>query len=200
MGAWRQPRSLGVADSLFEELLRKRMDTMASLFGEPFEVEGSDIEEAIKVSFTVPVNQDSPDFGDRNINLQGKMVTQHGAIRIVVAELRLPRPLDPKSIHSYASTRAHYASLQVGVAYQVSRETPLMPEFEPSDPLAAIAQMKRLPPSSLILVAEVRNNRDRPWYRVVASEPGGRPLGEGWINSAALIGQELRATSWPKSQ
>jgi hypothetical protein len=62
-----------------------------------------------------------------------------------------------------------------------------MPEFEPADPIAAIAAIRQLEPRGEFTVVEVRTHRNAPWYRVRTR------IGEGWINSTALLGQELRA-------
>ena len=86
---------------------------------------------------------------------------------------------------------ASYDTLQIGSFYRISRESPLMPEFEPTDPLGAIARMISLPASSTILIREKRYKRGTPWYRTEAYGLKGTRIGEGWINSIALMGQRL---------
>jgi hypothetical protein len=83
-------------------------------------------------------------------------------------------------------------TLQEGIAYRLSRETPLCAERHPSDPLAALATMQGIAPGGVILVLQAdRSTTWAPWYRVRASDATGGHIGEGWVNSGALVGQEL---------
>ena len=80
-------------------------------------------------------------------------------------------------------------SLRVGQVLQVSKETPLMPELEPADPMAALQRMRRLPLRTTIKVLRVTMKQQTPWYFVEAKSPSKASLGSGWINSVALMGQ-----------
>jgi len=80
-------------------------------------------------------------------------------------------------------------SLRVGQVFQLSEETPLMPELEPADPMAALQRMRRLPPRTTIKVLKLAMKRQTQWYLVEAKSPSKASLGSGWINSIALIGQ-----------
>ena len=71
-----------------------------------------------------------------------------------------------------------------GTTYRAAGEVPLVPEFEPADPMAAIAAIQQLEPGVEFTVLETRMSGSTPWYQVRT------PVGEGWINSTALIGQE----------
>lgn len=64
-----------------------------------------------------------------------------------------------------------------------------MPEVEPADPMSAIARIEYLPPGSQIRVIQTVLKGSNPWYEVRALSSEGSPLGSGWINSLALIGQ-----------
>jgi len=77
--------------------------------------------------------------------------------------------------------------------YTVTRETPLMPEFIPVDPLAAISpeglrRIKRLQERSTFVPIMMRRKRGIPWFYVSASAPDGEHIGKGWVNSTALLG------------
>ncbi|NQS90560.1 hypothetical protein HQ584_12320 [Patescibacteria group bacterium] len=80
-------------------------------------------------------------------------------------------------------------SLRVGQVFQLSKETPLMPELEPADPMAALQKMRRLSPRTTIKVLRVAMKQQTPWYFVEAKSPSKASLGSGWINSIALMGQ-----------
>lgn len=86
---------------------------------------------------------------------------------------------------------ANYQSLKVNVTYAISKETPLAPEFEPSDPLAAISKIKYLQAGSRIRILSIEDKNNFPWYEVQAMSKMGESVGKGWINSTALIGQEI---------
>jgi len=93
------------------------------------------------------------------------------------AEAERRYPLDP--------TR----HLRIGETFTLSERTPLMPEVQPTDPLAALQRVKYLPPGTRITIVSEAARNNTPWYEVRASSPSGRPLGRGWINSLALRGQ-----------
>lgn len=81
-------------------------------------------------------------------------------------------------------------TLVVGRSYVLDRETPLMPDPEPADPMAAIAQMKKIPAGSTFFVVTKRTVAGKPWYEVRTAL--GAPV-SGWFNSTALAGQALEA-------
>ena len=186
VGEWRGPHTVSVPDSAFQRKLQQIIDDMAKI-GDPFDV--ARIEDSITGSFTVPVNQGNPAFGKRNANLRGKMVSKEYGLTVVNGEKKFRKPV---AVTAYLRSRsAHYGSLEVGRSYRLSKETPLMPEFEPRDPLGALSRMRTVPRGSSITVNEVRMKRRYPWYCVSALDPRGRMLGRGWINSMALMGQDI---------
>ena len=77
-------------------------------------------------------------------------------------------------------------SLRVGQLFELSKETPLMPELEPTDPMAALQRMRRLPPRTTIKVLKVSTKHFNQWYFVEARSPSISSLSTGWINGTAL--------------
>ena len=90
-----------------------------------------------------------------------------------------------------AQEYADFQSLKVNQTYSVTKETPLMPEFEPSDPMAAMSNIKYLPVGCRIRILSIRTKLNSPWYEVQAINKSGEVLGRGWVNSTALIGQDI---------
>ena len=88
-------------------------------------------------------------------------------------------------------------SFRVGQKLQLSKATPLMPELNPADPMAALQKMRSLPTRSRISVIGIATKNNTPWYLVEATSASNSPLGKGWINSMALMGQ---AKADPKEQ
>ena len=86
---------------------------------------------------------------------------------------------------------ANYQSLKVNVTYSISKETPLAPQFEPSDPLAAISKIIYLQAGSRIRILSIEDKNNSPWYEVQAMSKMGKSIGKGWINSTALMGQGI---------
>ncbi len=78
----------------------------------------------------------------------------------------------------------YYEHLQVGKKYKLSKETPLMPELEPTNPIAALGEVMYIPAGETIEILQVVIKQGTPWYYVNA-----QGIGEGWISSAALRGQ-----------
>jgi len=81
--------------------------------------------------------------------------------------------------------------LKLGGPYRLPSGAPLMPELNPSDPLAAISKMLRVPPGGSITVISVFKKRGIPWYQVDAYSAANDLIGRGWVNSTALLGQRL---------
>ena len=84
--------------------------------------------------------------------------------------------------------------LGIGKRYRISSETPLMPRFNVRNVhkiVEMIAQIKRMPPGSEFVVDRKKLKRGKPWYYVEAFEPDGMSAGKGWVNSIALIGQDV---------
>lgn len=78
--------------------------------------------------------------------------------------------------------------LEVGKAYQLSKETSLMPELDPADPMSAIERIQILPAGTVIRIASEADRRGTPWYNVRVEGSGH----SGWINSIGLLGQSLK--------
>jgi len=179
VGAWREPRTIKLDHHAWKREIEELQRVLASA-GEPFTV--ARIADDIEISFVVPVNQEPP-FERLNANLTGDAVTQSGNLRIVQREISIHYPIDAKDI---GQTRfADPLGLTSGTTYRASGEVPLGPEIDPSDPIAAIASIRRLSPGEEFTVLEIRRRHNMSRYRVRTR------LGEGWINSTALLGQEI---------
>jgi hypothetical protein len=184
---WRSQQEISISDKVFRHNLQEKMNEMSQL-GMPFQT--STINKQIEVSFVVPINQSNPIFGNRNENLQSALVSPSG-LRTISKEEMINKPLGSK-VANIVATKVSASDLQKGGIYTISKETPLMPEFEPADPTNAITKMKKLPPGSVITVLSIRKKANSPWYQVKAKSAAGQSIGEGWINSIALIGQDIK--------
>jgi hypothetical protein len=146
----------------------------------------------LTISFTVPINQADSRFGPGNRNLVGKKVVPSG-LRVVRSEVKVRYPLGAAA-RPAALEFGSPEALKPGVKYRLSRETPLAPERHPTDPLRAAALIRPMPAGAIISVLSVdHSDQASPWYRVRAANSSGIALGDGWVNSAALIGQEIKA-------
>lgn len=179
IGAWRRSRNIRLDHNRWKDEVEQRQRMLAAA-GEPFTV--SRISDSIEIRFVVPVNQNPP-FEEWNANLTGSVVEQTGDLRVIERDVLLLSPIGAQS-----AGRKRFAAplaLEIRTTYAVSRETPLLPEVEPVDPVKAIEAIRYLKPRGEFTVMEVRVHHDAPWYRVRTR------VGEGWINSTALVGQEL---------
>lgn len=187
IGAWEgRTHRVVVADSSWRDSLRNLQRLMTRM-DDSFTVH--QVEDSIRVGFTVPVNQDDPRFGDWNANLRGKAVEEEDGMHFVRKELAFHQPLGepPRT-----SPWVHYENLQAGRTYKITEAAMLVPAIEPQDPVAAAVAAKRMPGGTSISVKEIRIKDDTPWYRVEAVGPTGRDFGAGWIASAALLGQDVQ--------
>lgn len=184
---WRTERTCSVADSIFLQSLQEQIDTMASL-SMPFEV--AQIADEIEVSYVLPAVQDSPEFGNRNANLRGKMVPASD-IKSIDAVVQIKRPLGQTGNKTPRAQTASHDTLEIGKSYLLSDTTPLMPEFEPAEPLLAIQNRLMLPAGTTLFIHEKREKEGVPWYGVEAFQTNGSSVGKGWINSIALMGQSI---------
>lgn len=189
VGIWEnRTHRVVIDDEQWRKDLRAKQRKLAGTVG-AFQVRR--IEDSVHVGFTVPVNQDDPRFGKANSNLVGDAVRKTG-LRVVREEMALANPLGGQPS---PSPWVGPEDLEVEGSYEVGARTPLMPSFEPRDPLADAAAAVQMPAGSHITVREVRFKDGTPWYRVEAVDPRGESLGTGWVNSTALIGQEVKRTS-----
>jgi hypothetical protein len=102
-----------------------------------------------------------------------------------------PRPSAPAASSAPAAKWLDPNELVVGATYRVSKQTPLCPEIEPADPIAAAAQIKQIPARSTIKIVSSTESGGHAWYQVTACGPAGKALGQGYVNSIALYGQQL---------
>ncbi len=78
-------------------------------------------------------------------------------------------------------------ALVIGRSYVLDRQTALMPDPDPVDPMAALRLVKQVPPGSAFSVLGTRTVSGGLWYQIRTA------LGGGWFNSSALLGQDIKA-------
>jgi len=189
IGKWKSEHSISIADEVWETALKARQEKMSRL-GIGFDV--ASISDKIMVRMVVPINQPDPKFGDQNQNLTGKAVSTKG-IRVVEDEVEIDYPLNAPLVGKSPFPSLNPLELEIGQAYVVSKQTPLMPSHSPADPIAAIQQMKQIPKEGGFKVLEVYKEKNNPWYKVTAFDQSAEQVGTGWINSTALLGQQLNS-------
>jgi hypothetical protein len=192
VGKWKTKQTVMLDNQKWRETLRVEQEKMSRL-GAGFDV--ASISEKVNVCMVVPINQTDPRFGKENVNLSGKRVSEvtFGLFfRGVEEEVELTYPMQSPPVGKSPFPNLDPLNLEKGQAYVVSEQTPLMPEFEPADPLGALQRVKQIPKSGSFKVYEIRKKGSFPWYRVVAIDKNKRKIGSGWINSGALLGQELK--------
>lgn len=189
IGKWKSEHSISIASEDWKTALRVKQEEMSRI-GLGFDV--ASISDKITVSMVVPINQPDPKFGDQNQNLTGKAVRTKG-IRVVEDEIEIDYPLNAPPVGKSPFPSLNPLELEIGQAYVVSKQTPLMSSHSPADPIAAIQQVKQIPKGGGFKVLEVYKEKNNPWYKVTAFNQSTEAIGTGWINSTALLGQQLRA-------
>lgn len=193
VGEWRKPRQISVTHDKFKTDLaeRQRSTALAGIGGDVARVESD-----VVVGFTVPINQPNPAFGPGNSRLTGAAITREGSWRLVKSHVRVPYPLTSQAIATPQWVNLN--TLAIGQAYQLSEQTPLMPELNPVDPLRALAAIKQIPANGTITVRAAAMKDGDPWYRVDARDAAEKQIGVGWVNSVALTGQRLLVVTSPR--
>jgi len=189
IGKWKSEHGISIASEDWKMTLRVKQKEMSRL-GLGFDV--ASISDKIMVSMVVPINQPDPKFGDQNQNLTGKAVRTKG-IRVVEDEIEIDYPLNAPPVGKSPFPSLNPMELKIGQAYVVSKQTPLMSSHSPTDPIAAMQQVKQIPKGGGFKVLEVYKEKNNPWYKVTAFNQSTEEIGAGWINSTALLGQQLRA-------
>lgn len=189
VGKWKSTQKVSVDSKKWKTLLREKQEKMAG-FGIGFDV-GS-ISDNISVSMIVPVRQPDSRFGEKNSKLTGTAVNTSGS-RFVEDEIDIPYPLDSPPTGKSPYPNLDPFELEIGIKYVVEKQTPLMPHHSPSDPVAALNKIKQIPQNGNFKVLDKFNKRSLVWYQVVAYDKRNSKIGNGWINSTALIGQKLKA-------
>lgn len=186
---WKSEHNISIASEDWKTALRAKQEEMSRL-GLGFDV--ATVSDKITVRMVVPINQPDPKFGDRNQNLTGKAVRTTG-VRVVEDEIEIDYPLNAPPVGKSPFPNLDPLELEIGQAYVVSKQTPLMPSHSPADPIAALQQMKQIPKGGGFKVVEVYTEKHNPWYKVTAFDQSAEQIGTGWINSTALLGQQLKA-------
>ncbi len=78
----------------------------------------------------------------------------------------------------------YYKNLEEGKTYTLKEETTLAPGINSSDPIGAIALMKKIPAGTSFRVEQRKDDNGTIWYKTTI-----QGLGEGWIISLSLISQ-----------
>jgi hypothetical protein len=195
IGKWKSEHSISIADEVWKTALRNRQESV-SRSGYSLGIKSIDVEsisDKITASMVVPINQSDPKFGDRNKNLTGKAVTVlEEGLRVVRDEIEIDYPMNAPPVGKSPFPNLDPRQLDIGQSYVVSKQTPLMPSHSPADPMAAIQQIKYIPEGGGFKVLEVYyKEKYNPWYKVIAFNQSLDEIGKGWINSTALLGQQL---------
>lgn len=80
-------------------------------------------------------------------------------------------------------------TLKTGVKYEVLGELPLMPDFDPDDPLNAITRIEKIREGDTFVVTSINRRSPNPWYFVETTGKESAMVRKGWINSVAMKGQ-----------
>ena len=164
VGQWKSKHKISIASKKWKLELRAKQEELSRL-GAGFDV--ASISDKIRVNMVVPIYQPNSKFGDRNQNLTGKKVRTKG-VRVVVEEIEIDYPLNTPPVGKSPFPSLNPLELEIGQAYIVSKQTPLMPSHSPTDPMAAIQQMKQIPKGGGFKVLEVYIKKNTPWYKVTA--------------------------------
>ncbi len=171
----------------WKRLLREKQVEMSRL-GYGFDV--ASVSNKVELSAVVPIRQRNPGFGEDNVNLVGKAVTHRG-FRTVNRKVMFKFPMKEPPVGRSPVPNLNPMDLDVGAVYTLSKKTPLMPHYNPGNPALAMRQVRYIQREGQIKILKKKNVNGTMWYRVSAKTNNGTRIGNGWINSIALLGQKL---------
>ncbi|MFA5806573.1 MAG: hypothetical protein WC879_18230 [Melioribacteraceae bacterium] len=178
VGELRNGTNLLVDNSQWRSNLTSKQKELSSV-GLGFDV--SKISDNLEISAIVPLtNQPYPKFDNTNSVSDPQIISNKVKIHFPIKN-----NIEKKSKYAY------YQSLNKNGTYAISNKTPLMPEFKPVDPMAAMSNVKYLQAGSRIRILSINHKYNNPWYEVNVINSDGKIIGRGWINSTALIGQDI---------
>lgn len=188
----KDPIKVVIDETRWKNELEKKQKMLASM-GEPFQVRK--ISDQVELSITVPINQPNPAFGKGNNGLESPFLSK-GALRVIRVEKKFSIPLEKARLAAITGKKQHSLdpnNLELNTLYVISKRTPISNELKPKDLLKAIAQMRYLPPGSVIRIL-LKHSEGSLLYYFVRADLGGdtRHKVTGWIYSPALMGQDLR--------
>ena len=160
-----------------------------SRIGLEFQV--STVSNNVEVRMVVPIRQDNPAFGEDNSMLTGKLVTTTG-LRVVESETIFDFKIAMNEGAGERPPSLDPFNLDVGQSYVVGKDTPLMPEHTPSDPMETLKKFKTISSAGGFNVVGTFDKTGTEWYKVNAFDSDMENLGTGWINSVSLVGQRLK--------
>ena len=172
VGELRRPMGVVIDETKWKNELQKKQMLLAKM-GEPFQVRK--ISNEVELDLTVPINQSNPAFGKGNSNLHGPFVSKQG-LRTIRLGKKFNIPFDKNSATGIVGKKQHNLdpnNLETNLRYRISKRTPITDEIQPKDPLKAIAEMKYLPPGSVIRILQKRSIRSTPYDYVNAQVQGG---------------------------
>jgi hypothetical protein len=181
---WFEERSIVIDDYDWEQSFLKKLQLQARL---ELGTKAEKIRDNVEVRFVVPI-QHTPEFGKMNNNLTGKMVREEG-MRVVEKEFFIRYPY--KSSND-SPTFANPQSLKKRKTYILSKRTPLMSEIVPKDINTALENSVWLEQGHTITIRKIVKKNNTIWYFIKARFENGTVIGDGWINSIALIGQSIQ--------
>ncbi len=184
---WKSKREILLDNEKWKNSLDKKQEEMSRI-GLRFDVET--IGDKIELSMIVPVNQSDSRFGEQNSKLTGTAVNTDG-IRIIESEIEIDYPIEKLATAPNVFPSYDPVNLDVGRKYYLSEQTPLMQAYNPEDPIADLEKMVLIPKQGIIEILDVLNYQGNPWYKVNAYGSNNVKIGTGYVNSTALIGQQL---------
>ena len=174
LSRWKDPRRVPIDSETWRSDLMDHQAAMARL-GTSMAFEIDELSDHVKVSAYVFGNKTGPRFDKRTFATQARDL-------VAKSELQIPFPLVTGAPIPKLSSRVGWDALKIGTSYRLLEETPLMRTLHGTG-LDDIADMVRLPPSTIVRVDDIATIRGKPWYQVWAPSYGRM----GWINSVALI-------------
>jgi hypothetical protein len=188
---WRTEKTIVLDNEKWSSDLRAKQKKLAKI-NMGFDVEK--ISDNIKIRMTVPYPQQDPRFGKDLENVVGDAVTIKWKEKHISEKIELPYSMEDRVAGKSPYPNINKRALELGKTYKLSKKTPLMPAYDLSLVRKSGQPMRTIPLGGTIKILQTISKGGTPWYEVAAKDANGNPvgIGRGWVNSIALLSQDLQ--------
>lgn len=123
---------------------------------------------------------------------ESEMVVFEGAAQAIAEKLK-ERGIDSnKNEELDTPSFIDTGNLIIGKTYIVPKKTPIMPYHTPDEDFEYIKKIKYLMLGGALTVTAHYDKESTRWYEVTVTDTQTRQITKGWVNSMALLGQQLQ--------
>lgn len=176
LSEWSKPREINISREVWEYAFKKKQIEL-SRYGLGFEV--ASVDKLIEIEVLILSNYN-------------KKKHKYDSL-IYKNSKKIENKIKTENITKTVIPALDAFSLNPNITYILSaKQTPLMPALQYNGKANYFSNVMYIPMSGKFTIIEINNTyHSQPWYKVNAYDKNDNKIGVGWINSIALVGQNL---------